>query len=88
MNKELKVIVDWSDEQVSRQAYLNMDDETLQEVPEYSVNRAKYYVDNNACFINITSPMPGLFKDVDSNKVQLASRAAQQRWVSKRIYYG
>lgn len=81
-----KVIVDWSDEQVSRQAYLNMDDETLQEVPEYSVNRAKYYVDNNACFINITSPMPGLFNDVDSNKVQLASRAAQQKMGFLREY--
>lgn len=81
-----KVIVDWSDEYISRQTYLNLDDETLKEVPEYSINRAKYYVDNNACFINITSPMPGLFSDVDSNKVAMASRASQEKMMFLREY--
>lgn len=81
-----RVIVDWSDEQITRQAYLNMDDETLKEVPEYSVEKSRYYVDNNACFISITSPMPGVMADVDTAKVQNAARASQEKLGFLREY--
>lgn len=74
-----KVIVDWSDTHVSRESYLNMDLETLKEVPQYAIDKARSYVDENACFINITSPMPGLLSDVDSMKVQQAARASQEK---------
>lgn len=81
-----KVIVDWADEHISRQSYLHMNEETLKEVPEYAIDKAKYYVDNNACFINITSPMPGLFADVDATKVQISSRASQEKMGFLREY--
>lgn len=81
-----RVIVDWSDEYVSRQSYLNQDLETLKEVPEFAINKNRYYVDNKACFISITSPMPGLHKDVDSKKVQQASRVSQEKMSFLREY--
>lgn len=81
-----KVIVDWSDEYVSKYSYLHQDLETLKNIPEYAVSKNRYYVDNNACFISITSPMPGLHKDVDSNKVQQAARVAQQKMSFLREY--
>ncbi len=73
------VIVEWSYEEVSKLGYLHMSDETLKEVPDYVVSRAKYQVDSNACFISISSPMPGMFKEVDPMKFQIAAKAAQEK---------
>lgn len=81
-----RVIVDWSDEAISREGYLNMDLETLKMIPDYVVDKAKFYVDNGACFINITSPMPGLFADVDGNKVTEAAKASQEKMMFLREY--
>ncbi|MGI6359455.1 MAG: aminopeptidase [Acholeplasmatales bacterium] len=74
-----KVIVDWSYEEVSKLDYLHMSDETLKEVPDYVVSRSRYQVDSKACFISISSPMPGLFEEVDPMKFQIAARAAQEK---------
>ncbi len=81
-----RVIVDWSDDHVSRYTYLNQELETLKEVPEHVVLKAKYAIDNKACFISITSPMPGLHKDVDPMKVQQAGRAMQEKLGFMREY--
>ncbi len=74
-----KVIVDWSYEEVSKLDYLHMSDETLKEVPDYVVSRSRYQIDSKACFISISSPMPGLFEEVDPMKFQIAARAAQEK---------
>ncbi|MDD2575483.1 MAG: aminopeptidase [Acholeplasmataceae bacterium] len=81
-----KVIIDWNDEYVTKYAYEHQDDDTLKEVPDYLVSKNQYYVDQNACFISITSPMPGLNKDIDSKKVQMAGIAAQQKLGFLREY--
>ncbi len=81
-----KVIIDWNDEYVTKYAYEHQDDETLKEVPDYIVSKNQYYVDQNACFISITSPMPGLNKDIDSMKVQMAGIASQQKLGFVREY--
>lgn len=81
-----KVIIDWNDEFVTKYAYEHQDDETLKEVPDYIVSKNQYYVDQNACFISITSPMPGLNKGIDSKKVQMAGIASQQKLGFVREY--
>ena len=81
-----KVIIDWNDEFVTKYAYEHQDDQTLKEVPDYIVSKNQYYVDQNACFISITSPMPGLNKDIDSKKVQMAGIASQQKLGFVREY--
>ncbi len=81
-----KVIVDWNDEYTSRYSFLHMDDETLQEVPDYVVDRSKYYVDNNASFISVTSPLIGVNADLDPKKMQLSMRASQAKLGFMREY--
>lgn len=73
------VIVEWNYEHVSKLDYLHMNEETLKEVPDYVVSKARYQVDNKACFISVSSPMPGLFEEVDPMKFQIAARAAQEK---------
>lgn len=74
-----KVIIDWSDEYASKYGYTYMDEATLKEVPQYVIDKTKYTVDKNACFISISSPMPGLFESVDPMKLQIAGRASQEK---------
>lgn len=69
------VIVDWTDEYVSRFGYDGMSVETLEIVPEWTIDKAKYLIENNGCIISITSPVPGLNKGVDPTKMQRAGIA-------------
>ncbi len=84
--KAKRVIVEYNDEYNSKYTFLHSSDEALKEVPDYIVSRGKYYVDNNACFISIVSPMPGVQKEVDPLKVQLAARAANEKLAFLREY--
>lgn len=74
-----KVIVEWNYEHVSKLDYIYMSDDTLKDIPDYVVSRAKYQVDSKACFISISSPMPGLFAEVDPMKFQIAAVASQEK---------
>lgn len=65
-----EVIVQWSDPYVSRSGYDYMTAERLEEVPEWSIQRAKWFIEQGGCMISITSPIPGLNAGVDSEKLQ------------------
>jgi len=65
-----QVSVNWSDDYVSRTGYDNMSVETLEEIPQWSIDKAKYFMDQGGCVISITSPIPGLNAGVDPIKMQ------------------
>ena len=69
------VYVQWNDPYVSRANYDGRSLETLAEVPEFTIDEAKYYMEKNGCIISITSPVPGLNKGVESIKMQTAGLA-------------
>lgn len=73
-----KVYVQWSDDYVSKTMYKYAKLETLEEVEEHYIMQTKYLVENNACFISITSPIPGLNADIDGSKIQAAMVARQK----------
>jgi aminopeptidase len=70
-----EVIVDYGDSLLSRLKYENVTKERLAEVPDYFVEKRKYYVDQKACFLHIISEVPGNLKGIDSDKVQTAQIA-------------
>ncbi len=74
-----RVHVDWSDDYVSRYGYDHMDIETLQDIPDWIVDKAKYSIEQGACFISITSPIPGLNQGVDPEKMQKSGIAAMKK---------
>lgn len=78
-----RVFVEWGDEYISREFLLNADDQTLVEIPDHMVAKYRYYVEQGACFISVSSPMPGVKKDVDparSQKNMIASSKAVHFW--------
>ena len=71
-----KVHVVWGDEYLSKYTYDYADEETLKEVPAWSVDQYKYYVSNNAAFISVVSPIPNVLKGVSGDKIKIAMQAS------------
>ena len=76
--KAKKVIVNWSDDYVSRYGYDGQSVETLTDIPQYLIDKYKYVTEENSCVISITSPIPGLNAGVDPNKMQQAAIASSK----------
>jgi aminopeptidase len=74
-----KVSVNWSDDHVSKSGYKHRTIESLQEVPQWWVDKYKAGVEDGACLISISSPIPGLNADVDPAKMQAAAIASSQK---------
>ncbi|HHT98755.1 MAG TPA: aminopeptidase [Acholeplasma sp.] len=72
------VYVQWSDDYVGRDTYLHAKVEDLEYVPNYVIEQQKYFLEQGACFISVTSPVPGLNAVLDPVKVQRASVANQK----------
>ncbi len=70
-----RVDVQWSDNYVTRTGYDSMSIETLEDIPEWSIDKVKWFMNNNGCVISITSPIPGLNAGVDPLKMQKAGIA-------------
>jgi aminopeptidase len=73
-----KVIVNWRDDYTGKMAVEYQSTETLQEIPEYAIERYKYFVNNGACVISIVSPIPGLNKGLDPKKQQAQAVASSK----------
>ena len=73
-----KVYAQFSDDYVSRHTYEYASVETLEDIDNWVVEQSKFFVENNACFISLTSPIPGLNAGLDGNKMQRAMIAGQK----------
>lgn len=81
-----KVIVNFSDADVNKQEQLYASQETLNELPDYAIERAKYMVENGAAMLSITSPKPGIMAGVDPTRMQIASRLIAPKMAFFRKY--
>ena len=75
-----RVMVNWQDDFSSKLFYEYASDERLTEVPEFTIERLKYIVAEKGAVISITSPNPGMLKDVDPKKIALASNASAPKY--------
>ncbi len=72
------VMVRWNDAIVNKEWYLHVDETELEDVKSWVIDQLKYVVDKGGCVISVTSPNPGLLKDVPGNRLQKASLAASK----------
>lgn len=70
-----KVVVDISDESIIRMNFENESKESLSEVPDYIVQKAKYAGEEGYGRISITGGNPELLKGIDSEKIEASNRA-------------
>lgn len=81
-----RVMVNFSDVEVNKQEVLYASQETLNELPDWVVQRAHYIVDNGAANLSITSPKPGIMAGVDPTRMQIANRAIMPKMKFFRKY--
>lgn len=67
------VLVRWNDQIVGKEWYLHASDEVLESVENWIIEQFKYVVEKNAAVISISSPNPGLLKDVPGARLQKAN---------------
>ena len=72
----------WNDACVTRYGYEYMSEEELVNIPNWIIDRYRFYVEEGACLISITSPITGVNEGVDSSKIQKSSVA-----ISKAISF-
>jgi aminopeptidase len=81
-----RVNVQWSDDFISHDTLAYSAVEVLEDIPKWRIDQAQNYVDEGACFISISSPVPGLNKDIDGMKMQRSGIAAQKALYFFREY--
>ncbi len=72
-----KVRVNWNDPYVSNYGLNYQDIENLKEIPKWMIDMVKDALDQKACIISVTSPIPNLNKDIDPEKLQTAEMASR-----------
>src|SRR5690606_9168048 len=67
------------DEVASKHAYDYAATEDLKEMPQWSIDQYQYYVDQNAAFISVVSPIPNALAGVDSKKMQAVMQVSSSK---------
>lgn len=73
-----KVMMKWSDDEISRYGFKYQDIETLKTVEDYQLEEMNYIVDNKVSRISVTSSDPDAFKDLDGDKIAETQKARGQ----------
>ncbi len=70
-----KVIVNWADDELSRQSFENQDLETLKDVPKYKIEEMNYILEEGASRISVRSSDPDAFAGIDPEKIAETTKA-------------
>lgn len=70
-----KVVINWTDDEISRLNYEGQDVETLKDVAQHEIDKAHYYLDKRAKRIALRSANPNALAGVDPKKISEAQRA-------------
>lgn len=80
------VLVDWTDEGLSRLKYEKAADEVFTHFPEWEVVKRNALLDKRAAFISIISPNPDLLKGIDPKRIANFQKASGQALERFRQY--
>ncbi|GGE49642.1 aminopeptidase [Pullulanibacillus camelliae] len=80
------VIVDWSDEQLTRIKYDMAPDEAFKEFPTWTAKGFEELAEQGAAFMSISASNPDLLKGVDPGKISTANKTAGEAMQTFRAY--
>ncbi len=63
------VHLQWRDEEMSRLHMQNANEQTLCDVPQFTVDELHYYVDRKCCLISISAGNPDIYLGLDADKI-------------------
>lgn len=73
-----EVIVNWSDDYISRMHYANQDVDTLCNIEDYQVEAKVKPLRDGGCVLHLISEVPGIMAGIDAEKIGKASIARQK----------
>lgn len=80
-----KVIVKWSDDEISKLHYLHQPEEVLTNIPDYEIQESEDHVLNHhVSRLSILSSDPGLLNDIDPAKVAAYQNIASKAFNAQR----
>lgn len=74
------------DDELSKLHYLYADENELKEMPQWQFDKRKSAIDKGCCFINIISPIPEVFNDVDANVLASVNMARNKKMKPLQYY--
>ena len=81
-----KVIVKWSDDEMTKLNYQYQPEEVLTNIPEYEVQESEDHVLNHRVSrLSIISSDPGLLNEIDPGKVAAYQKVAGKRFKAQRV---
>lgn len=81
-----EVIVTYQDDVLTKYAYLYEEAEVLKEVHDWQIESSLDYLEKGACRLSIVSPIPGILKNCDPDKMSIRQRALAPRMKKVREY--
>lgn len=81
-----EVLVNWSDETITKLAYVNESTETLCDIAPWRIEQKKNIIDKKCCFLYIESATPGLMADIDGQKLQAVRTARETAFEPFEFY--
>lgn len=73
------VIVDWSDEKLTRYQFQYQNLEELKNIPDWVHDKNKYLQEQRVCSLRVESDCPGGLKDLDQEKISAYSQAFSEK---------
>lgn len=70
-----RVMIEWQDSVSSRLFYEYGTEEALTEMPDFVVDKLKYFIEQGGCAISVASPNPDAFKGIDPMKMMMVQQA-------------
>ena len=80
-NGAKKVTVVYTDEKVTRQRFLNEDEQGISQIEDWEIAQRDYIPDKKCAYISILSESPDAYADCDAKKVTALSRARHKAFV-------
>lgn len=80
-----KIKVTWADDHLTRLGFENQSIETLIDIPQYTIDESKDWIEKRAKRISLRSSNPNALNGVDSGKISAAQRAISEALVEQRI---
>lgn len=81
-----EVIVNWNDGELTKLTYKHSPVEVLEDIPQYSYDRAEYYAKAGQKLIGISASDPELLKGIDPVKIQRVSKKSAEKFQPLRKY--
>ncbi|MFZ0446626.1 MAG: aminopeptidase [Bacillus sp. (in: firmicutes)] len=81
-----KVIVKWSDDEITKQNYIHQSEAVLTDIPQYEIQESEDHVLNHRVSrLSIISSDPGLLNEIDPKKVAAFQKIAGKAFKAQRV---